>query len=196
MPDICDSCIFLQMFPFFSFFGMQYNTYFFMVVCSRRLLYGYNQKGNAWVMSKKIFKANSNSHNLFGTSVSILEGNFICSSHLEEFDDNSIDHGVAYYYNNNSSTDIRDNPENDIINLYPNPTKDFVNLTLPNEISPESITLNDISGKELQKIDIKNYKLNNQSKEYTFNLKGYPSSVYLILVSDKNNNFSFKLVKN
>lgn len=166
-----------------------------MVVCSRRLLYGYNQKGNAWVMSKKIFKANSNSHNLFGTSVSILEGNFICSSHLEELEENAIDHGVAYYYNNNSSTDVSDNAENEIINLYPNPTKDFVNLTLPNEINPESITLNDINGKELQKIDIRIYKLNNQTKEYSINLKGYPSSFYLILVSVKNKSYSFKVVK-
>ena len=158
-------------------------------------VYVYNQKGNAWVISDKIFKENSNSHNLFGTSVSILDGKFLCSSHLEELDGNSIDHGVAYYYNNNSSTDVSDNAENEIINLYPNPTKDFVNLTLPNEINPDNISVMDIGGKEVQKIDIRSYKLNNNFKEYSINLKGYPSAVYLILVSDKNKNYSFKVVK-
>lgn len=158
-------------------------------------VYVYNQKGNAWVMSNKIIKANSNAHNLFGTSVSILNGNFLCSSHLEEIDENSIDHGVAYYYNDNSTTSLGNESDPNVINIFPNPTDDFVNISLPFTFNIEKISIFDVTGKEISMINTNNYVIQNNLKEFTVDLKELPNSAYLIIINDKDRSYSFKVIK-
>lgn len=158
-------------------------------------VYVYNQKGNAWEMSKKITKENANSHNLFGASVSVFDGNFVCSSHLEELDENSIDHGVAYYYNDNSTTSLEIESDPNMISVFPNPTDDFVNISLPSNLNIEKISLFDVTGKEISMINTNSFNLHNNLKEFTVDLKELPNSTYLIIINDKDRSYSFKVIK-
>lgn len=69
--------------------------------------------------------------------------------------------------------------QNNSINLYPNPAKEYVKITLPTE-GDYLISLYDIMGKLLYQ--------QNHSKQATINTDNYTSGVYLIKINDANGN--------
>lgn len=72
------------------------------------------------------------------------------------------------------------------IKIYPTKTKDFINITSPNDI--ERIALFDMNGK----IILENYKT---SKSQSINLNKFPSAVYMLLVKTKTGTISKKIIK-
>lgn len=75
------------------------------------------------------------------------------------------------------------------IAIYPNPTSNFVNISLPNNLDSCKIEITDLIGKTILSIEIKPI-----SNEYKIDLDGYKDGIYFVKVTNEKMKKSFKLI--
>ncbi|WP_439152366.1 DUF7619 domain-containing protein [Winogradskyella sp.] len=81
---------------------------------------------------------------------------------------------------------LNSNSDSEFLNLYPNPTKDRLNISCENII--DSITITTIIGQQVSSLSINN--------NYTeLNIKELPSGVYLIKIISEKNSETIKIIK-
>ena len=90
-------------------------------------------------------------------------------------------------------TGIEDVVNEDQIKLYPNPTKDIINIVFANKLTKDiTIKLYNIWGQPIKKQFI-----HQESREITLNVKGLVDGIYLIeLTTDERLIYREKLIKN
>jgi uncharacterized repeat protein (TIGR01451 family) len=86
-----------------------------------------------------------------------------------------------------SSTNVLDN--NSYIRIYPNPTNNFVNIELMDNISPYSLFVYDLNGR-LAKQDLLNDSIN------TVSLEDLPAGIYYLQIVNDKKIQNYKIVKN
>jgi len=90
-------------------------------------------------------------------------------------------------------TNIENSPENDFINVYPNPVKDHLTLNLKDNLRAQPvITLFDIMGKEYV---ISNYRFKENNSEIELNISSLPSGSYFIKVYAENQIYRSRFIK-
>ena len=102
---------------------------------------------------------------------------------------------VSYLYtdyspNINFTTDCISNVEETIlknINIYPNPAKDKVQITVNNEQLENIIEITDINGKILKQITMNH-------EQFTIDLKDFDRGVYIIKISNNKSSVSQKII--
>jgi PKD repeat protein len=77
------------------------------------------------------------------------------------------------------------------IHLYPNPTKNFINIDLDQNISKINISITDLYGKTVFNQDFEN--MSNEK----INLEGFANGIYTLRITDAElNSFNYKVIKN
>ena len=71
------------------------------------------------------------------------------------------------------------------ISIYPNPAKEFVTVTVGNNLLNKNVILADMHGRVLQTVKI-------NSLSFTINIAGYPAGLYLIKIDNEN---QIKIIK-
>jgi hypothetical protein len=96
--------------------------------------------------------------------------------------------GEVYFYDSLSIDDVLLSKDNNLI-IYPNPTKDIVNIEPKGEII-NSYTLYNMGGQTL----IKSEKIKTKSEK--INLSNFPKGVYVIKVITDKNSYTRKVIRN
>lgn len=76
----------------------------------------------------------------------------------------------------------------ELVELYPNPTSDYVNLLIQQEIEPSTGSVYNLAGQKLQEFKI-------TSRTTAIDLRNYPSGVYLLQFNVNNQSHSIKVIK-
>lgn len=76
----------------------------------------------------------------------------------------------------------------ELIEIYPNPTKDYVNVLINQSFEKASIAVYDLHGRKLQSTDVKYHSTG-------INLISYPSGVYILKINYNNQSQSIKIIK-
>ena len=84
--------------------------------------------------------------------------------------------------------DITNSTNSNLIDLYPNPTTNLINVRVPSSSIGQTITLSDALGNEIEK-----RKINNSS--LSIDLSNYPSGVYYLHTTNGAQSIAQKFVK-
>lgn len=117
-------------------------------------VYVFQRYGNSWQQVNKLIGSNVNDYAFFGHSVSVYEGDVLCSAHLEETDSGAEDHGAVYLYKNAKNVvgiASQTAPNGEGISLYPNPAGNQFTLHIPAVEEVEQIVIYDIRGSEIMR---------------------------------------------
>jgi type 1 glutamine amidotransferase len=147
---------------------------------------GPNSQVNSYDSSRAVswYKEQNNGSRIFYTSMGHANSNFtsdtLFQSHLL----------AATYWCLGILTSLDENAsqENISFNVYPNPTKNSININAEEQTKLNSIQLRDLSGKLL-------HQQFNQRLPYTINTSKYPSGVYFLILETDNNLIEKKVVK-
>lgn len=74
--------------------------------------------------------------------------------------------------------------------VYPNPCKEYINITIPDKAC--SITINDMAGRVLEKISIDNVQVNSV---YQINMSNFTPGIYLLIINTGKENERYFIVK-
>lgn len=88
-----------------------------------------------------------------------------------------------------NNEELKNQDKREGIEIYPNPTDQFVNILTNIEYKGSELQIYDMSGLLLQKLNIVNTTT-------PIDLKGYPQSVYIIKVVNNKGIYSKKIIKN
>jgi len=152
----------------------------------RTLLYKKNSQNN-WEFDQELTPQNDIAEDFYGWSIAMNDNEIIVGSARDNFDDNEEnelnDAGSAYIF---TSTDLATNesnlPKKDV-KIYPNPAKDFINITSKQQIN--SVEILDQSGKRIS-----------ESKELKINVSNLSKGIYILKIKFSNGSSSIqKLIK-
>ena len=152
----------------------------------RTLLYKKNNQNN-WEFDQELKPEDDVAEDFYGWSLAMNDNEIIVGSARDNFDDNEEnelnDAGSAYIF---TSTDLATNesnlPKKDV-KIYPNPAKDFINITSKQQIN--SVEILDQSGKRIS-----------ESKELKINVSNLSKGIYILKIKFSNGSSSIqKLIK-
>jgi hypothetical protein len=109
-------------------------------------------------------------------------------------------YGISYYndfweYTPDSTTGVADFEfENSKVTVYPNPAKDFINISIPEtENKNLEITIIDALGRSVYKTQ---YEINNTKSEIKINLSNFLNGIYFVEVTNGKEKAIKKFIKN
>lgn len=158
-------------------------------------VYLFQRLDGTWKKLNKLAGSKVSDDAAFGASVSLHHNTILVSSHMEESDQSSTDHGAVYFYRNN---DIILSAEEDTqnafspISVYPNPFRESFFLSLNKVKNIESVVITDILGRIVHSIDAS--KLRTDSKLEVSSRFG-PAGIYIVRAKYKNTTYTSRIVK-
>jgi hypothetical protein len=136
-----------------------------------------------------VLPANSTNQE-FKVGVRRMEANTIggCSKVILEFKDDNGGPNRFVQFRHTNGTDLNcfpvsvRNVKKDLVNVYPNPTRNYINLNVVDE-KVKSVQLSNIIGRQIQRVNMTEGK----SSIYQMSLQGLPKGIYILQFKDKSN---------
>ncbi|MDP9956458.1 hypothetical protein J2X97_002117 [Epilithonimonas hungarica] len=152
----------------------------------RTLLYKKNVQNN-WELDQELKPGDDVTEDFYGWSLAMNDDEIIVGASRENFDTNDEnelnDAGSAYIFTPSSLATNENNLSKNDVKIYPNPAKDFINITSRKEIN--SVEILEQSGKRIS-----------ESKELRINVSQLPKGIYILKIKFSNGSSSIqKLIK-
>lgn len=152
----------------------------------RTLLYKKNSQNN-WEFDQELKPENDVTEDFYGWRLAMSDNEIIVGSARDNWDNNEEnelnDAGSAYIFTSTNLATNESNLSKNNVKIYPNPAKDFINITSQKEIN--SVEILDQSGKRIS-----------ESKELKINVSKLPKGVYILKIKFLNGSSSIqKLIK-
>ncbi|GGG54082.1 T9SS type A sorting domain-containing protein [Epilithonimonas arachidiradicis] len=152
----------------------------------RTLLYKKNSQ-NQWEFDQELKPENDVAEDFYGWSLAMSDNEILIGAARDNWDNNEEnelnDAGSAYIFTSTNLATNENNLSKNNIKIYPNPAKDFINITSQKEIN--SVEILDQSGKRIS-----------ESRELKINISNLPKGIYILKIkfSDRNSSIQ-KLIK-
>jgi len=152
----------------------------------RTLLYKKNSQNN-WEFDQELKPENDVAEDFYGWSIAMNDNEIIVGSARDNWDSNEEnelnDAGSAYIFTSSNLATNENNLSKSDVKIYPNPAKDFINITSKQQIN--SIEILEQSGKRIS-----------ESKDLKINVSQLPKGVYILKIKFSNGSSSIqKLMK-
>jgi len=152
----------------------------------RTLLYKKNSQNN-WEFDQELKPENDVAEDFYGWSLAMSDNEIIVGSARDNWDNNEEnelnDAGSAYIFTSTNLATNETNLSKNNVKIYPNPAKDFINITSQKEIN--SIEILEQSGKRIS-----------ESKELKINVSQLSKGIYILKIKFSNGISSIqKLIK-
>lgn len=142
--------------------------------------------GNDWIQVDSLPAENIGDQ--LGIAVSINDSGSIAAAGARGNDDGGNQAGHVRVYENSSIIHVNEYSSELILETYPNPATNLINVRVPSSSIGQTITLTDALGNELEKRKINNSFLN-------IDLSNYPSGVYYLHTTNGAQSIAQKFVK-
>ncbi len=152
----------------------------------KAMLYKKNNQNN-WEFDQELKPENDVAEDFYGWSLAMSDNEIIVGSARDNWDSNEEnelnDAGSAYIFTSSNLATNETNLSKNDVKIYPNPAKDFINVTSKKEIN--SIEILEQSGKKIS-----------ESKELKINVSQLPKGIYILKIKFTNESSSIqKLIK-
>ncbi len=152
----------------------------------RTLLYKKNNQ-NQWEFDQELKPENDVAEDFYGWSLAMNDNEVIVGSARDDWDINEEnelnDAGSAYIFTSTNLATNENNLSKNNVKIYPNPAKDFINITSKQQIN--SIEILEQSGKKFL-----------ESKDLKINISNLSKGIYILKIKFSNGNSSIqKLIK-